>query len=92
MERLRNHVPLVAFILLAALCLLLIGLACACLTDHPAKAADRAVAFGGELQGVIEVWSAAAVMALLGGFFVVALLSPRATGRASPALLQRFLF
>ena len=75
------------FILLAVLCLALIGLACACLGDQFAQAFDRA------LQtpiALIEVWAAMAVVTLASLSLIV--LSVPASGRASPALLQRFLF
>jgi hypothetical protein len=87
LERLRGRVPLLVFILLAVLCLALIGLACACLDDQFAQAFDRA------LQtpiALIEVWAAMAVVTLASISLIV--LSVPASGRASPALLQRFLF
>ena len=79
--------PLLVFILLAVLCLALIGLACACLDDQFAQAFDRA------LQtpiALIEVWAAMAVVTLA-SLSLIALSVPD-PGRASPALLQRFLF
>jgi len=87
LERLRGRVPLLVFILLAVLCLALIGLACACLDDQFAQAFDRA------LQtpiALIEVWAAMSVVTLASLSLIV--LSVPASGRASPALLQRFLF
>lgn len=84
--------PLVTFILLAAICLLLIGFACACLSDQPAKQADRALSIGAELPAVIEMWSPAALATLFGVLFLVVLTTAaRPNGRASPAELQRFL-
>ena len=82
--------PLVAFILLAVVCLALLGFACACLTDQPAQAVDRATSLGGALPPLIEVWSLVVVALLGSGFIVVA--RERAASRASPAVLQRFLF
>jgi len=87
LERLRGTMPLWAFVLLAVLCLALLGLACACIDDQFAQAFERA------LQtpiAVMEVWPAMALV-LLGPFSLVAL-SIRASERASPAMLQRFLF
>lgn len=79
--------PLWAFILLAVLCLALLGLACACLDDQFAQAFERA--FQGPVA-VMEAWPAMA-LAVLGplSLVVIALL---ASERASPAMLQRFLF
>jgi hypothetical protein len=79
--------PLLAFVLLAILCLALVGLACACLDDQFAQAFDRALQTP---TAVIEVWTAMAVIALAALSLIV--LPVPATGRASPALLQRFLF
>jgi hypothetical protein len=79
--------PLLVFVLLAVLCLALIGFACACLSDQFAQALESA------LQApiaVTEVWSAMSVITLASLSLIV--LSIRATGRASPAVLQRFLF
>lgn len=85
--RLRRRLPLIVFILLAVLCLLVIGFACACFSDHPAQAIERAVSPPATL--VIEVWSVVVLTLLaaplgltrrVGGF-----------GPASPAQLQRFL-
>jgi hypothetical protein len=81
--------PLVAFILLAVVCLALLGFACACLTD-PAQALDRATSLGAALPPLVEVWSLV-FATLVGGSFLV-LGHHRASGRASPAVLQRFLF
>lgn len=41
LERLRGPMPLLAFVLLAVLCLALIGFACACFDDQFAQALDR---------------------------------------------------
>jgi hypothetical protein len=82
--------PLIAFILLAIVCLALLGFACACLTDQLAQAVDRATSLGNALPPLVEVWSLV-VVALLGGRSIVAA-RERAASRASPAVLQRFLF
>jgi hypothetical protein len=80
--------PLLAFILLALLCLALIGFACACLDDQFAQAFDRIVQSAP--VAVIELWPpfAVATLALLS----LVVFSVPASDRASPALLQRFLF
>jgi hypothetical protein len=82
--------PLVAFILLAVVCLALLGFACACLSDQPWQAIDRALSTGQALPPLIVVWTLA-FAALLGASLVVTVRHDRES-RASPALLQRFLF
>jgi hypothetical protein len=90
LERLRGRMPLVAFVLLAVICLALVGFACACLTDYPAVAIERALSAIPALPALVQVWTFVAVVAAMTAFVVA---GPRmATGRASPALLQRFLF
>ena len=88
LTRLRGRMPLLAFILLAVLCLALIGFACACLDDQFAQAFDRIAQ--STPAAVIELWPAFAV-AMLGSLSLIVFSVP-ASGRASPALLQRFLF
>jgi hypothetical protein len=82
--------PLIAFILLALVCLAILGFACACLSDQPLQALERALASGQALPPVIKVWSAA-FAALVGASFFLAICT-RVPSRASPAVLQRFLF
>lgn len=82
--------PLVAFILLAIVCLALLGFACACLSDQFAQAIDRALSGQAALRPVIEIWSLFAAVTLAASFLLAG--SHRESGRASPALLQRFLF
>jgi hypothetical protein len=82
--------PLVAFILLAIICLALFGFACACLSDHPMQALERPLGAIPALPALIEVWSLVALAALASGALVVT--STMARARApSPATLQRFL-
>jgi hypothetical protein len=90
LARLRGRMPLVVFILLAVVCLASLGFACACLTDQPAQAIDRATTLGSALPPLVEVWSLV-LMTLMGGGYVL-VLRERTSSRASPALLQRFLF
>lgn len=79
--------PLIAFILLAVLCLALLGFACACLSDHPMQALERALSTIPALPALIEVWP----VALLALFAAFALLSAHTLARApSEAALQRF--
>jgi hypothetical protein len=90
LARLRGRMPLVVFILLAVVCLAILGFACACLTDQPVQAIDRALSLGSALPPLFEAWSALAAV-LIGGSLVLTLRGG-ASSRASPALLQRFLF
>lgn len=82
--------PLVVFILVALVCLGLLGFACACLSDQPALALERALQVPALLPAVILVWA----LLVLGGFSnaLMMLSAVPARGRSSPALLQRFLF
>jgi hypothetical protein len=88
-QRLRQRLPLLVFVLLLVFGLLLLGFACACITDHPVQAIERALAAIPALPPLVEVWSvtAAALMALslLVGH------RARPVARPSPAVLQRFL-
>jgi hypothetical protein len=86
--RLRARLPLIVFLLLALICLGLIGFACACLSDHPMQALQRTVAAIPATPPVLEVWSFSAVLAA-----AMAVVAPGiAVARSSPAALQRFLF
>jgi len=82
--------PLIAFVLLAVLCLALLGFACACLSDQPAQAIERATSLGAALPALVEVW--ALLIASIAGASFVLVAGERTRSRASPALLQRFLF
>lgn len=82
--------PLIAFILLAVVCLAILGFACACLSDQPLQALERAISSGQALPPLIEVWTVAFAALVGASFFLV--IRTRAASRASPALLQRFLF
>jgi len=79
--------PLIAFILLAVLCLALFGFACACLSDHPMQALEGALSAIPALPALIEVWP----VALLALFAAGAFLSAKTLARApSEAALQCF--
>ena len=81
---------MIVFILLALVCLGLIGFACACLSDQSALALDRAL-LGPALPGLVELWPVL-ILALLAPAFVLIGVEVQARARASPARLQRFLF
>ena len=91
LSRLRRRLPLIASILLVLVCLLAVGAACACTSDHPGQAIERVLAsVPAALPAPVELWS----------LLIVALAAPSvllrrrtlAFGRASPSVLQRFLF
>jgi hypothetical protein len=88
-QRLRGRLPLVVFILLFLVCLVLIGLACACLSDQASHAVDRAVSLIEHSPAVLELWS----VALAGLFFGLTYGGTRrrfANARA-PAVLEPLL-
>ncbi|MDQ2910749.1 MAG: hypothetical protein M3R26_01855 [Actinomycetota bacterium] len=89
-QRLRERLPLIVFILLVVLLLMMVAIACACATEHPMKAAERALAAVPAGPAVIEVWTYTFAAILLVVFVVPQ--RRRALGRASPQELQRFLF
>jgi hypothetical protein len=90
LQALRGRMPLVAFILLALVCLALFGFACACLSDHPMQVLERALGAIPALPALIEVWSALALLALGSAAILAATAIARARA-PSPAGLQRFL-
>jgi hypothetical protein len=84
----RARMPFLAFILLAIVCLALLGFACACLSDHPMQAVDRALSAMAALPALVEVWSVTALGALAAAWLFAGRLSLRPP---SAAVLQRFL-
>lgn len=89
LQALRGRMPLVAFVLLAVVCLALLGFACACLSDEPMLAVERALGTIPSLPALTEVWSLMVLSLLAAGASAVAV-RPRSRS-PSPALLQRFL-
>lgn len=90
LERLRRRLPLIVFVLLAIVALMLLGFACACLTDDPMQAVERALSFAPALPEAVDAW--AILFAALATSLLIVRTTAAATGRASPALLQRFRF
>jgi hypothetical protein len=84
---LRTRMPLIAFVLLAVVCLALLGFACACLSDHPTQVLERALAGLAALPAVVEIWSIA--VAILAGVAFTAARNTPAIPRL--ALSQRLL-
>lgn len=80
--------PLIVFILLALICLLMLGFACACLSDQPALALERALQ-SPALPALITVWAAIVLGAFTRTHPRIAVVAH--PGRGSPELLQRFL-
>ena len=82
--------PLIVFLLLALLVLMLVGLACACLTDNPMQAIERVLTALAQLPTVAAAWSFMFATLLI----AIPRLQSQAAGRrrASPAALQRFRF
>ncbi len=90
MARIRERLPFVVFLLLLILLVMVVGFACACLTDHPMQTIDRALSAVASMPAVLVVWTWMAVVLL--AVSVVVQGGRAASGRASPAFLQRFLF
>src|SRR5713101_5840715 len=88
-QALRARLPFVVFVLVLLLAVMLVGFACACITDHPSQAVDRAIAIPAAAP-VTEVWPLL-VLTLLGGMTLILTRPRTAQSRGSPALLQRFL-
>jgi hypothetical protein len=86
---LRKRMPLIVFLLLLLLVVMLVGLACACLTDNPMQTIERVVSALAQLPTVAVTWTLMFATLLLA---MPRLQPPKAgRGRASPAALQRFL-
>jgi len=86
----RKRLPLWAFILLAILCLVLLGVACACATDHPAQQIDRTLSAVSATPALVEVWTL--TFASLSLLLAVDVRRQRSDDTTSPPFLQRFLF
>lgn len=82
--------PLVVFLLLFVLLLMLLGFACACFSDGPMQAVERALTLFSNPVALVEVWSPLTVV--LFAMPLIVLTHSRPVGRASPAVLQRFRF
>jgi hypothetical protein len=88
---LRGRLPLVASLLLVLTCLMAVGVVCTCSSDHSLQAIERVVQSAATaLPAVVVVWFVAAVTLALVGVSLAP--EPEQRGRASPQVLQRFLF
>ena len=82
--------PLLVFILLAIVCLVALGIACACASDHPMQNIDRASGAIVAATPLVEVWTFTfGALVFLASF---GLRKRRADNSISPAALQCFLF
>jgi ACR3 family arsenite efflux pump ArsB len=91
LQRLQRRLPLVMFISVLVFAVLVFGFACALMTDHPGQVIDRVLSAVAALPAIVEVWSLLAVGSAAAA--VVASRQPLfAAARASPPVLQRFLF
>jgi hypothetical protein len=89
---LRRRVSWLVCLLLALTCLMAVGVVCTCSSDHSLQSVQQTVQSAGTwIAAVIEVWSVGLlVMSIALGWLLVNKADAR--GRASPELLQRFLF
>jgi hypothetical protein len=84
------RMPLVVFIVLAIFCLVALGIACACASDHPMQSIDRALSAIPAATPLVEVWTFTfGTLVFLASF---GLRKRRADNGTSPAALQCFLF
>lgn len=86
----RRRLPLIAFILIAIVCLVLLGFVCACMSDHPMQALERALAVATAHPALVEVWGLL-VLSLVTGSWVLAASAPQRARAPSITSLQRFL-
>jgi len=82
--------PLLVFILLAIFCLVALGIACACASDHPMQNIDRALSAIPAATPLVEIWTF--TFGTLGILASFGMWKRRADNRTSPAALQCFLF
>jgi len=86
----RTRMPLLVFILLAISCLVALGIACGCATDHPTQNIDRALSAIPAAAPLVEVWTFTfGTLMILASF---GLRKRRVDNSTSPAALQCFLF
>ena len=88
-ERMRRVLPPVALVLLALFCLLIVGFACACVSDHPGQTVDRALTAAQANPLTVDVWSGLEPSLLVGLVLVASVGVMRV--RPSPLLLGRLL-
>jgi hypothetical protein len=90
LQGMRRRMPLLVFILLAIFCLLALGIACACASDHPMQNIDRAPGTIAAATPLVELWTLTfGTLVFLASFD---LRKRRVDNSTSPAALQCFLF
>jgi hypothetical protein len=91
--RVRRHLPIVASVLVVIVCLASAGTTCVCVVGHhPNHAVEQvASAIPAALPAPPPTAWTLAMVATVTGLMVVAV-RRRSSGRASPEMLQRFLF
>jgi hypothetical protein len=90
LDRIRNRLPLIVFVLLLILLVVALGVICVCATDHPGQVLERALSVIPAAPPLASMWSVVATVLLAAG---IVRARPRfEPERASPAALQRFLF
>jgi hypothetical protein len=89
-QSLRSRLPFIVFVLVLVIAVVMIGFACVCIADHPGKALDRASSSIPAGAPVMDMWPLLVLLLAPVWLFVAG--PRRAQGRASPPLLQRFLF
>jgi hypothetical protein len=90
LQGMRKRMPLLVFILLAIFCLVALGIACACASDHPMQNIDRTLHAIPAATPLVEMWTFT-----FGALVILASLGLRKRGAdnsTSPAVLQCFLF
>ena len=90
-QSLRRRLPFVVFVLALILLVVMLGLACLCMSDHPTQAAERAISAIAHAPAIIEMWAALVVLFSV-QILLPAVVTTRASGRASPVYLQCFRF
>jgi len=88
----RRRVPLIAGLLLILACLMAVGVVCSCSSDQSLQSIQQVMKSGISAAAtvLVVVWSTALLLARLS--LALVLVRPEGRGRASPPLLQRFLF
>lgn len=91
----RRRLPLLASLLLVLTCVMAVGVVCACSSDQSIQSVQRIVHADGSsasMYAPLQLWGLAWLT--LVAMVVAPVLADRASarGRASPQVLQRFLF
>jgi hypothetical protein len=88
---LRRRLLSIASLFLVLSCLMAVGVVCTCSSDHSLQALERVIqSTAHALPALVVVWFASSVSGALA--LVSFAVEPERRGRASPQVLQRFLF